>query len=253
MIFESHAHLHDSKFDEDRDEVINNILNSNVGVVVNISSYEKEFDDVLALCEKYEQFYGVIGVHPHEAKSFTENTLKLIEKHTNHKKVVAIGEIGLDYHYDFSPREVQQEVFINQLKLAKKLDLPVVVHSREACKDTLDILKEHGHGKGVVHCFSGSLETAREYIKLGYMIGVSGVVTFKNAKLPDIVKNIGLENVVIETDAPYLTPAPNRGKRNDSTNLKYVVEKLAEVFEISTEEVEKVTFENGMKLYDMNK
>lgn len=251
MIFESHAHLHDKKFDEDRDEVIKTMIDNGLGVVVNIASYEKEFSDIIELCDKYEQFYGTVGVHPHEAKSLTDETLKKIEELTKHKKVVAVGEIGLDYYYDFSPRDVQQDVFIKQLDLAKKLDLPVVIHSRDACQDTLNILKEHGHGKGVVHCFSGSYETAIEYIKLGYMLGISGVVTFKNAKLPDIAKKVGIENIVIETDSPYLTPVPNRGKRNDSTNLRYVIEKLSEVYEMTTEEVEKITYENGMKLYNI--
>ncbi len=251
MVFESHAHLHDKKFDDDREEIIKKMLNDGVSVVVNISSFEKEFSDVITLCDTYEQFYGTVGVHPHEAKSLTSSTLETIEKLTSHKKIVAIGEIGLDYFYDFSPREVQKDAFISQLQLAKKLDLPVVIHSRDACKDTLDILKQYGNGKGVVHCFSGSLETAKEYIKLGYMIGISGVVTFKNAKLPEIAKNIGIENILIETDAPYLTPVPNRGKRNDSTNLKYVIQKLSEVFVLPYEEVEKITFENGMKLYQI--
>ncbi|MFV0439862.1 MAG: TatD family hydrolase [Lachnospirales bacterium] len=252
MIFESHAHYQDERFDDDREELIQKIFDSGVDVVVDITSYEKEFDYVMELCEKYDKFYCTLGVHPHEAKDITDNTLNRIRELSKNKKVVAVGEIGLDYYYDLSDRETQKKWFIKQLNLAKALDLPVVIHSRDACLDTLNILKEYGHGRGVVHCFSGSYETAVEYIKLGYKIGVGGVLTFKNAKLPDISKKVGLEHIVIETDAPYLTPVPNRGKRNDSTNLKYVVEALANIFEVSEKEVEDITYKNAMEMYEIN-
>ncbi len=251
MIFESHAHYQDDRFKEDLEEVLQRTFDNNVGIIVDITSYEKEFEEVLELAKKYEKIYCTLGVHPHEVKNMTEDTLKKMEEYSKLPKVVAIGEIGLDYFYDLSPREEQRRWFIEQLNLAKKLDLPIVIHSRDACQDTLTILKEHGHGRGVVHCFSGSLETAREYIKRGYKLGVGGVLTFKNAKLPEIVKAIGLEHIVIETDAPYMAPTPHRGKRNESMLLSLVVEKLCELFDMSQEEVEKITFDNAVQMYEM--
>ncbi|MFV0519172.1 MAG: TatD family hydrolase [Lachnospirales bacterium] len=251
MIFESHAHYQDKQFNEDRTEVLQKAFDNNVGIIVDITSYENEFEDVLELAKNNEKIYCTLGVHPHEVKNMTEDTLKKIEEYSKFSKVVAIGEIGLDYFYDYSPREDQKKWFIEQINLAKKLDLPIVVHSRDACMDTLNILKEYGHGRGVVHCFSGSLETAKEYIKLGYKIGVGGVLTFKNTKLPEIVKIIGIENIVIETDAPYLTPVPYRGQRNESSYLTIVVDKLSEIFDLSKDEIEKVTFDNALNMYEI--
>ena len=250
MIFDSHAHYDSYQFDDDREELLSNFLpNANVVGIINCASDFKSAEKTIKLTEKYDYIYGAVGVHPHEtedAGEFDENKLISLAKN---KKIVAIGEIGLDYHYDFSPRDIQKEWFEKQLILANKLDMPVIVHDREAHKDTMDMLVKY-KPKGVVHCFSGSVETARETINLGMYIGLGGAVTFKNAKTPvEVAKDIPLERLLLETDAPYMTPVPHRGKRCDSSYIIHTAQKIAEVREIETEQVLKAAFDNAKRLF----
>ena len=250
MYFDSHAHYDDERFDEDRDELIASIHEKGVEYIVNAAADIPSCHTSLALAHKYPYIYCSIGVHPHDAKTLDNEKLQELKKLAQEEKVVAIGEIGLDYYYDSSPREEQREWFKKQLELAKELNLPVIIHSRDACQETFDIIMESGVKEGVIHCFSGSSELAKEYVKRGFYIGVGGSLTFKNAKKAvQVVETIGLENILIETDAPYLTPVPHRGKRNDSSYLEYVVAKIAEIKGVSTEEVSHITCQNAKKLF----
>lgn len=253
MYFESHAHYNDRKYDEDRDSLLKELKESGISYLINIGADMKSSLESIKLAEKYDFIYATVGIHPHDAKDMTEEDIKTLEDFCKNEKVVAIGEIGLDFYYDNSPKDVQKEAFIKQLNLAKKLEKPVVIHSREASQEVFDIIKESGIRKGVIHAYSGSTEMALEYNKLGFYIGIGGVVTFKNAKkLVDVVKNVPIENILIETDAPYLTPEPFRGTRNNSKNLKYVVEKIAEIKNLTPKEVEDITLNNGLKLFFQN-
>ncbi len=250
MYFDSHAHYDDKNFNEDREELLLNLKNHNVGYVVNIGVDMKSSYKSIQMAEKYDFVYASVGVHPHEAIKLKEEDYKTLEKWLQHKKVVALGEIGLDFHYDFSPRDIQREVFKKQLKICENITKPVIIHSREASQEVFDIIKDSKVRKGVVHAYSGSLEMALEYIKLGFYIGVGGVLTFKNAnKLINVVENIPLEYILIETDAPYLAPVPVRGTRNNSQNLKYVVEKIAEIKQIEVEKVEKIILETTKNFF----
>ncbi len=251
MIFESHAHYDDKAYDEDREQLIETLKQENIKVVMNIGSDMESSRDTVKLCEKYDFFYGSVGYHPYDIKNMVDEDLKELEELAKHKKIVAFGEIGLDYSYPNIDKELQIQRFDQQLKLAKKLDLPLIIHSRDATQKVYDMIKDNGHYKGVVHCFSGSVEVAKLYVKLGLKIGIGGVVTFKNSNLPDVVKAIGIENILIETDAPYLTPVPNRGKRNDSSQLKYICNKLAEILEISLEEVKNKTYLNAVETFEI--
>ncbi len=250
MIFDSHAHYDSHNFDDDRHEILKNFLPSkNVVGVINCASDFESAEMTVKLCEQYDYIYGAVGVHPHETEDaglFHEERLIAL---ANNKKIVAIGEIGLDYHYDFSPRDIQKEWFEKQLILANKLGLPVIVHDREAHKDTMDMLIKY-KPKGVVHCFSGSVETARETVNLGMYIGLGGAVTFRNAKTPvEVAKDIPLERLLLETDAPYMTPVPHRGKRCDSSYIIHTAEKIAEVREMETEQVLKAAYDNAKCLF----
>ena len=228
-IFDTHAHYDDSRFEEDRDELLCSLKVKGVSHIVNCGCDLKSSLSTLNLAEKYDFIFAAIGVHAHEAEETTEDDLAEIEKLYSNKKVVAVGEIGLDYHYDFSPRERQIEIFERQLILANKLNLPVIVHDREAHEDTMNLLKKH-RPKGVVHCFSGSAEMAKEIVKLGMYIGIGGAVTFKNAKKPiEVVEYLPLDRLLLETDAPYMTPVPFRGQRCDSAHIAYTAEKIAEI------------------------
>lgn len=250
MYFETHAHYDDKKFDEDRDEILQGLKNHNVGYVVNIGADMKSSYNSIKLAEKYDFVYASVGVHPHEAISVKEEDYKTLENWLQQEKVVALGEIGLDFYYDFSPRDIQRQVFKRQLKICENITKPVIIHSREASQEVFDIIKDSKVRKGVVHAYSGSLEMALEYIKLGFYIGVGGVLTFKNAnKLLNVVENIPLEHILIETDSPYLAPVPVRGTRNNSQNLKYIVEKISEIKQIEPEKVEKITLETAKKFF----
>ncbi len=251
MIFDTHAHYDDEAFDEDRDELIPRLYEEGIKKVVNIGVNRKTCEDTLKLLAKYPFFYGALGFHPSDCADFDEEQYDFIKEKASEEKVVAIGEIGLDYYWDSHDREIQKKAFIEQLRLAGETGLPVVIHSREAAKDTMDIIKEHGKGlSGIIHCYSYHTQDALEYVRLGFCIGVGGVITFKNAhKLREVVEAVPLENIVIETDCPYLAPVPYRAKRNSSLYLPYVIEKLAEIKGISTEEIAEITYNNAMRVY----
>ena len=248
-IFDTHAHYDDSRFDEDRDELLSSLSKKGVSHIVNCGCDLNSSLTTLALAEKYDFVYAALGVHAHEAEEATDSDLNEIEKLYSHPKVVAVGEIGLDYHYDFSPRERQIEVFEKQIKLANELDLPIIVHDREAHEDTMNLLKKY-KPKGVVHCFSGSAEMAKEIIKLGMYIGMGGAVTFKNAVKPvEVARTLPLDRLLLETDAPYMTPVPFRGKRCDSAHIAFTAEKIAEIKGIDSQQLIDICDENAKRLF----
>ncbi|KGN02285.1 hydrolase TatD [Clostridium novyi A str. 4570] len=250
MIFDSHAHYDDESFNEDREDVIKEIKENGVINVLNCGASMEGARDSFKLANKYDFFYAAVGIHPENAYELTEENYEEIKEMTKNPKVRAIGEIGLDYYWEENPpREKQKEVFRKQMELAKELNMPVVIHDRDAHGDTLEIMKEFPEVKGVVHCFSGSVEFARECLKLGYYIGFTGVVTFKNSKkIVEVAKEVPLDRMLVETDAPYMAPTPNRGKRNRSDYIKFIIEKIAEVKELSVEEVSNATIENAKNL-----
>lgn len=253
MIIDTHAHYDDDAFEEDRDSLLQSLKSHQIEKVVNIGASIETSKNTIDLANKYDFIYGAVGVHPCDVGELNEESFIFLEKAAQLPKIVAIGEIGLDYYWDNVDRDIQKKWFIRQLQLAKKYNLPVVIHSRDAASDTLEVIKEHGRElTGVIHCYSYSLEMAREYVKLGYYLGIGGVITFPNAKkLREVVEEIPMEYLVIETDAPYLSPAPNRGKRNTSLNLKYVVEQIAKIKNISEAEVIHITNQNAKVLYNI--
>ena len=253
-IFDTHAHYDDEAFDEDRESLIGSLREKGIGNVCNIGASMESCRTTLALAEKYPFFYGALGVHPNETKDLTEEDMDWLRKASGSEKIVAIGEIGLDYYWHKEKEEhlLQQKVFRQQMDIAREKKLPFMIHSRDAAEDTLNIVKEYmqdGMYGGVIHCFSYSKEIAREYLNMGLYLGIGGVVTFKNAKkLKEVVEYAPLEQLVLETDSPYLSPEPNRGKRNSSLNLPYVAAMIAELKGISGEEVIAVTEENAKRL-----
>lgn len=253
MIFDTHAHYDDTQFDEDREELLGRMEAGGVGRIVNAASTIESWDKIRRLTEKYDFMYGSVGVHPDEAGTLDEEAFQRMSDMLEDEKMVAVGEIGLDYYWDKEGHDLQKKWFIRQLELAREKGLPVMIHSRDAAADTMEIMKNHARGmQGVIHCFSYSPEIAREYVKMGFFIGVGGVVTFKNGrKLKETVKEVPLESIVLETDCPYLAPVPFRGKRNSSLYLKYVAEEIAAIKEISCEEVVRQTERNAEKLYNL--
>ena len=252
MFIDTHCHL-SSEFYSDIPEVI--LEDEKAGMSQIIASFCEidTVNDVCTFVDNYNIVYATIGFHPDQASKYTDtDLLKLRELCLKYKKIVGIGEIGLDYHYGKENRDEQIILFKKQLDLASELNLPVVIHSRDATKDTVDILKEYSLN-GVIHCFSGSLEIAKEYIKMGFLLGIGGVVTFKNSKLPLVVKEIPLESIVLETDSPYLTPTPYRGSVNSSKYIPIIAEKIAKIKEISISEVASITTNNALKLFDLGK
>ena len=253
MIFDSHAHYDDKQFEPDRVELLSSMGEHNITKIVNVGASIEGSKRTLELAEEYDFIYAAIGVHPSDIECLDEAGMQWLKQAANHKKVVAIGEIGLDYYWDKEPevQEQQKVWFSRQLHLARELQLPVIIHSRDAAADTLEIMKRDAVGiPGVIHCFSYSKEMALEYVKMGYYIGVGGVVTFKNAKkLKEAVAEIPLERILLETDCPYLTPEPYRGKRNASVYLPYVLEEIARIKGVSVQEVEDITYRNAMELY----
>ena len=250
-IFDTHSHYDDKRFSPDREDLLKSLQSQGVSLAVScgcdIETTQFNFD----LAQEYDFMYFAAGFHPECLEGASLEDLKIIEKFAKNKKCVAIGEIGLDYHWMSSSKQVQQDFFEAQIDLAKKMDLPVIVHDREAHGDTLDILK-NTKPKGVVHCFSGSKEMAREIIKLGMYIGLNGVVTFSNArKSLEVVKEIPLDRLVLETDCPYLAPVPFRGKRNDSSLIPHIAEKIGSVLNMDTQELLNITAENGKRLYNI--
>lgn len=255
MLIDSHAHLDDRRFDKDRDKIIKNLKNNDVSIVINPGADLASSIKAVALAEEYENIYAAVGIHPHDAKTIDHDTIEVLRSLLKKDKVIAVGEIGLDYHYDFSPRDIQRKWFREQIKLAKEFDLPIIVHDREAHKDVYDILKEEQDGtlRGVLHCFSGSVEMAKEYIKMGFYISFAGPVTFKNAKTSkEVVKAIDINRILIETDSPYLTPHPHRGKRNEPLYVRYVAAMIAELKGLTIEEVARITTENTKRLFNID-
>lgn len=250
-IFDSHAHYDDRRFDSDRDALLESLPAMGIGAVLNSASDLESSRDALALARRYPFFRASAGVHPHEAKTLDDAALCEIERLCREPEVVALGEIGLDYYYDRSERDVQREAFRRQLSLARELNLPVIIHSRDAAQDTLDILREF-RPRGIVHCFSYSAEVAKELVGMGLYLGFTGVVTFPNSKKPlEAAAVVPLDRLLIETDCPYLSPVPFRGKRCDSTMLPHTAEAIAAVKGISTEALIEATWDNAMRVYEI--
>ena len=253
MIFETHAHYDDEQFDMDRETLLSSMPEQGVGTIVNVSATYASCQRVVDLVQKYPFMYAAVGIHPDEVGSLNEERFQQMKELCKQEKVVAVGEIGLDYYWDNESHDLQKEWFVRQLDLARELNLPVLIHSREAAADTMEIMKEYASGlRGVIHCYSYSAEMAKEYVKMGYYIGIGGVVTFKNAKkLKQVVQEIPLESIVLETDCPYLAPVPYRGKRNSSLYLPYVAEEIAALKGAAAEDVVLQTEENARKLYGL--
>ncbi len=248
-IFDSHAHYDDERFQDDLEAVISHIQQNGVTNVINVGCDILSSLDSIKLAKKYSFFYASVGIHPHEAENVPDDYLAIIENLLKEEKVVALGEIGLDYHYDLSPRDVQQKVFEEQLQLSQKIDIPVIIHSREAVQDTMDLLHKY-KPKGVVHCFTGSAETAKETIKLGMYIGFTGVVTFPNArKTLEVIDITPLDRILLETDCPYMAPVPYRGKRTTSDMIEKTAETVARVKGVSTQEIIDIARENTIRLF----
>jgi len=254
MIFESHAHYDDEDFDADREELLASLAAHGIGTVINIGASMAGSEATVKLAEQYPFIYGAVGVHPSEVGELDEEKLERLRLLCGHEKIVAVGEMGLDYHYPEPAASLQKEWFERQLALAREVKLPVIIHSREAAKDTLDIMQVNHAGGfgGVVHCFSYAKEMAREYLNMGYYFGIGGVITFKNAKkLKEAVQYIPMDRILLETDSPYLAPEPHRGERNSSLNLPYVAEAVAQLKGISSEEVIEMTERNAKRLFGL--
>ena len=251
MVFDTHAHMNDRAFDLDRDAVMASLPGNGVGLLMNAGCNLESSKACIALAEAYDFAYAAVGAHPDSADEVCDEILEEYRKLCKlHPKVKAIGEIGLDYHYEDIPRQLQKKAFVAQMELAKELDLPVIVHEREAHQDGLEIVKQFPTVKGVFHCYSGSAEMAKQLVDLGWYIGFTGVLTFKNAKKAiEAAQAIPLDRIVVETDCPYMSPEPFRGKRNDPSRVVFVADKLAELRGISPEEARAITFENGKRLY----
>ena len=252
-IFDTHAHYDSGSFHPDRDEVLSSLPGSGVGLVVDPGCDVESSRKALALAERYPHVYAAVGIHPGDCGGCTDADFDAIRQLAQHEKVVAIGEIGLDYYWeDNPPKAFQQEVFRRQIELALELDLPVIVHDREAHGDSLAMVLEYPDLRGVFHCYSGSPEMAAELLKRGWYLGFDGPITYKNAKrAPEVAAITPLDRIVVETDAPYLTPVPHRGKRNDSRYLPYVLEQLAEWKGVTVEEMTEITWENGKRLFGL--
>lgn len=251
MIFDSHAHYDDEQFDEDREELLKRLNENKVIGIINCGSSLKGLEMSVKLSENHDFVYAAAGIHPENADEFNEDVKRRIEELAAAKKIVAVGEIGLDYYWEENPpKEVQKQVFRLQMEIAKKYELPVIIHDRDAHGDTLEIMKEYPGVTGVVHCFSGSVEFARECIRLGYYIGVTGVVTFKNSRvIKEVVKNIPMERLLVETDCPYMAPTPHRGKRNQSDYIEYIMDEIAQIKGLTKEEISEFTIFNTKTLF----
>lgn len=252
MIYETHTHFDDKAFDEDREDAIKRAIAAGVGRFVNVGASMKGSRACIELARKYPKFLASVGVHPEETGSLCEEDMEKLMIFAEDENVVAIGEIGLDYYWDEPERDIQKKWFARQIELAKKTRLPIIIHSREAAKDTLDIVKSEKADEvgGIMHCFSYSTEIAKQYIDLGFCIGVGGVVTFKNGrKLREVVEYVPIESIVVETDSPYMAPVPNRGKRNTSEYLPYIIDEIAKIKNLSSQEVEDITYKNAVRIF----
>lgn len=250
MFTDTHCHIYNEYYEEGIDAIYEKMKASNIVRAINNGCDGKSNKEVISLLGKYDWMYGTLGIHPESADTYTEEDLKYVEEHINDPKVVAIGEIGLDYYWTKDNKDKQKELFEYQLKLAEKVNKPVVIHSREATQDTIDMLGKY-NVTGVIHSFSGSYETARIYIKKGFLLGINGVITFKNCNLKDVVEKLDLGNIVLETDSPYLTPVPYRGKRNDPSHIWDIAEYVAKLKGISIEELSKETNGNIVRCFDI--
>lgn len=251
MLFDTHAHYDDEAFDEDREALLGSMPEKGVALIVNPGCTVETSRQAVAMAEQYDYIYAAVGIHPENCGDFTDGDIDMLRTLAQHDKAVAIGEIGLDYYWEENPsREWQQMVLRKQMALAAELNLPVIIHDREAHADTLAIVKEFPQVRGVFHCYSGSVEDARTLLKMGWMLSFNGAITFKNArKAPEVIAEIPMDRIMIETDSPYLTPVPHRGKRNDSGYVRLVAEKIAEIKGITPEEVEQITFDNGKRFF----
>lgn len=251
-MIDTHSHINMIK-GLSLDEIIKNAFDNGIDKIIVPSAYPADMENIMDLVNKYDNVYGMLGIHPSEVKSWDDSFIEKIKNYAKNSKIAAIGEIGLDYYWDKSFNDLQKEVFIKQIKLANELNLPIDIHDREAHKDTYDIIQEHNNGsKVIMHCFSGSVEFARECVKAGFYLGIGGVVTFKNAiKMKEVAKDIPLERILLETDAPYLTPVPFRGKENQPAYVKYVSEEIASLRGISVEEVAQITTENAKTVFNI--
>lgn len=255
MIFESHAHYDDEAFDPDRDELLNSLQDYGIEAVVNVCASIESLDNTVQLMEQYPFIYGAIGVHPDEVGGMNEQVMEKIRRLCRHPKAVAIGEIGLDYHWDKENHDTQKKWFCAQMEIARQEKMPFIIHSRDAAEDTLSVMKELRAGDmygGIVHCFSYSVEIARDYLNMGLYLGIGGVLTFSNGKkLKEVAAYAPLEQLVLETDSPYLSPVPNRGKRNSSLNLPYIAKELANLKGVPYDQVVDVTNANARKLFGL--
>ncbi len=252
MIYETHTHFDDRAFDEDREDAIKRAFAAGVTRLVNVGATMKSSRTSLDLAQTYPEFLASVGVHPEDCADLTEEDMDTLEEYSKDENVVAIGEIGLDYYWDEPARPIQKKWFARQIALAKKVKLPIIIHSRDAAADTLDILKSESAADvgGIMHCYSYSKEMAKDFLDMGFYIGVGGVVTFTNGKkLKEVVEYVPLERIVTETDSPYMAPVPMRGKRNTSEYLPYIVSEIAAIKGVTAEEVERVTFENAVRLF----
>lgn len=254
MIFDTHAHYDDKQFDPDREELLASMKDHGIGTIMDVGSNMETSAWIVEAVKRYPMMYGAVGVHPSDTAGLTESDMDTLKEYAAMDRILAIGEIGLDYYWDEPDREIQKKWFEAQIELAREVKLPIIIHSRDAAKDTFDIMKEL-HAEeigGVVHCFSYSKEMARQFLDMGFYIGIGGVVTFKNAKtLKEVAAYAPLDRIVLETDCPYLSPEPNRGKRNSSINLNYVAEALSQIKGVDKEELIAVTEENARRLYRM--
>ena len=259
MIIDTHAHYDDEAFDTDREALLTSMYDGGIEKIVNVCASVGGFQDTVKLMEKYPFVYGAVGIHPDDADKMTQETLDEIRKLCQLPKAVAVGEIGLDYywHKEEAEHELQKKMFRAQMEIAREQKMPFMINSREAAKDTLDIVKDYVRGGmygGIIHCFSYAKEMAREYLDMGLYLGIGGVITFKNAKkLKEAVEYIPMDRIVLETDCPYLAPETNRGKRNSSLNIPYVIAAMAQIKGITEEEVRKAAWDNSLKLYRMDK
>jgi len=256
MLFDTHVHLNAHQYSEDFEEVIERAQEAGVSSMVVVGFDEETIQKAMALTERYDFIYAAVGWHPVDAIDMTDEHLQWLEELAAHPKVVALGEMGLDYHWDKSPKDVQKEVFRKQIRLAKKVKLPIIIHNREASADIVAILQEEDAQEvgGIMHCFSGSVEIAEQCLAMNFYLSFGGPVTFKNAKKPkEVVKHVPLDRLLIETDCPYLTPHPFRGKRNEPAYVKYVAEEIAKLKEIDYEQLAKITTENAKKLFAINR
>lgn len=250
MYFDTHAHYDDEAFDGDRDEVLASMPGRGISLIVNPGCDLASSRTAVKLAERYSFVYAAAGIHPHEAEAAAPGDMEAVARLTEHPRVVAVGEIGLDYYYDYSPREAQKRVLRAQMELAASADLPVIIHDRDAHEDCLNIVREFKNVRGVYHCYSGSLEEAKVLIRLGWYLSFTGAVTFKNArKAHEVIRWMPEDRIMLETDSPYLTPVPHRGKRNDSGYLPLVAELVAELRGISAERTAEITLENGKRFF----